>query len=176
MDNSKPVLSHAAAVRLRARGKQIAILVLAILAAYGLMAYVIVPSLWSGYDRRYPWLADAPDVTHIRDGHPGDPLNVALIGDEDQVKEIMNAAGQFGSKRVGFADWKNFWGGKTDSQSAGPNAVIWRGLPAADRPFHTHSATDYALDVRTPNNAPVGGASDKSDAGAVLGYLPSVPE
>jgi hypothetical protein len=91
-------------------------------------------------------------------------------------REIMNAAGQIGSKKVDFADWKSFWGGRTDARSAGPHAVIWRGLPATNRPFHTHSATDYALDVRTPNNAPVGGASDKSDAGAVLGYLPGVPE
>ena len=62
------------------RGKRIALAMFALVAVYGLAAYVVVPWIWKQYERRRPWLADAPDVTHLKDGHPGDPLNVALIG------------------------------------------------------------------------------------------------
>jgi hypothetical protein len=63
---------------------------------------VIAPLVWKRYEHRHPWLADAPDVTHIKDGHPGDPLNVALVGAEDEVKEIMKAAGWYPANPLGI--------------------------------------------------------------------------
>ena len=42
--------------------------------------------------RRHPSLDDVPGVTTTRDGHPGDPLNVALIGTETEVKALLLAA------------------------------------------------------------------------------------
>ena len=42
---------------------------------------------------RHPSLVDIPDITHTGSGIPGDPLNVALIGTEYEMKRIMLAAG-----------------------------------------------------------------------------------
>ena len=83
-------------------GKRVVLAVLAIAAVYGLAAYIVVPMLWSRYEHRHPWLADVPGVTLIEDGHPGDPLNVALIGAEDDLKAIMNAAGWFPANPLGL--------------------------------------------------------------------------
>jgi hypothetical protein len=70
--------------------------------AYVLAAYVVAPWLWSRYERRRPWLADAPNVTRLKDGHPGDPLNVALAGAEEEVHTIMRAAGWYPANPLGI--------------------------------------------------------------------------
>jgi hypothetical protein len=56
------------------------------------MAYVIMPAAWRRYTRRHPAFADLPGITHTGNGMPGDPLNVALIGTEEEVMKIMVAA------------------------------------------------------------------------------------
>jgi hypothetical protein len=96
------VVEQAASTGPRPVWKWLAIVVASAAAAYGLTAYVIAPRVWSRYEHRHPWLADAPDVTHIKDGHPGDPLNVALIGAEDEVQEIMQAAGWYPANPLGI--------------------------------------------------------------------------
>ena len=57
---------------------------------------------------------------------------------------------------------------------AGKDAVRWRGLPAADRPFYTHAPVDYALDMES-SNPPAAGASDGGDAGCIAKQLPTLP-
>ena len=61
--------------------------------AYLLIAYFIMPVDWRWYAHRHPSLEDIPDITHTGSGIPGDPLNVALIGTEHELKQIMLAAG-----------------------------------------------------------------------------------
>jgi hypothetical protein len=56
------------------------------------IAYLVMPAYWSGYTHRHPALSDIPGITHTADGIPGDPLNVALIGTETEVKKVMVAA------------------------------------------------------------------------------------
>jgi hypothetical protein len=56
------------------------------------VAYLLLPALWKRYVRRHPSLEDIPAITHTRAGIPGDPLNVALIGTEDEVMKVMVAA------------------------------------------------------------------------------------
>jgi hypothetical protein len=63
-----------------------------LLLLYLLTAYVIAPALWLRYARRHPSFDEIPRITYTGDGHPGDPLNVSLIGSERQVKRIMVAA------------------------------------------------------------------------------------
>jgi LssY C-terminus len=63
-----------------------------LLLLYLLAAYVIAPTLWVRYARRHPSFDEIPRITYTGDGHPGDPLNVSLIGTERQVKTIMVAA------------------------------------------------------------------------------------
>jgi hypothetical protein len=66
-----------------------------LLMAYLLIAYLLLPAAWIRYARRHPALDATPGVTLTGDDHPGDPINVALIGSEDNVKRIMLAAGWF---------------------------------------------------------------------------------
>jgi hypothetical protein len=86
-----PAGQPAARVRLVTR-KRLIILGVALLALYGLAAYVIVPAAWVRYAHRHPSFDDVPRITYTGDDHPGDPLNVALSGTETEVKKIMVAA------------------------------------------------------------------------------------
>jgi hypothetical protein len=65
--------------------------VLLVLPAYGLLAYVLLPASWSQYAR---WKAPrAAGVTRTAEGLPGDPLNVALVGSRPELVAAMRAAG-----------------------------------------------------------------------------------
>ncbi|MGA2032592.1 MAG: LssY C-terminal domain-containing protein [Thermoguttaceae bacterium] len=76
----------------RRRGKRLLTLVGGVIVGYLLAAYVVAPAGWLRYTHRHPAFDDVPGITHTADGIPGDPLNVALIGAETEVKEIMLAA------------------------------------------------------------------------------------
>jgi hypothetical protein len=76
----------------RKRWKQVAVLALALALVYLAVAYLLVPLLWVRHAHRHPSFDDAPRITHTIDGIPGDPLNVALIGTETDLKAIMLAA------------------------------------------------------------------------------------
>jgi hypothetical protein len=60
--------------------------------AYFVLAYILAPRVWKRYERRHPALDDIPRLTRTASDIPGDPLNVALIGTETDVKKIMLAA------------------------------------------------------------------------------------
>lgn len=60
---------------------------------YAVVAYLVAPLGWSRYVHRHPSLEDIPGITTTGDGHPGDPLNFALVGAEDDLKRAMLAAG-----------------------------------------------------------------------------------
>jgi hypothetical protein len=66
-----------------------------VLAAYLLVAYVLLPLVWLRYEHRHPALDELPGITETGDHHPGDPINVALIGTETQLQQIMLAAGWY---------------------------------------------------------------------------------
>src|SRR3954469_17410595 len=55
-------------------------------------AYVLLPALWRHYEHQ-PALAAAPKTTLTAQGIPGDPLNVGLIGSEEDVVPAMLVAG-----------------------------------------------------------------------------------
>lgn len=59
---------------------------------YFVIAYVILPLGWSRYLKRHPTFDDVPNITHTKTGIPGDPLNVALIGTETELKKAMLTA------------------------------------------------------------------------------------
>jgi hypothetical protein len=72
--------------------RRVALVVAGMLIAYAISAYVVMPALWVRYARRHPAFDDIPRITYTGDDHPGDPLNVALIGTETGLKKIMIAA------------------------------------------------------------------------------------
>jgi hypothetical protein len=63
-----------------------------LLLVYPAVAYLLMPGLWTRYARRHPSLDAIPHITYTGSHIPGDPLNVALIGTETDLKKIMLAA------------------------------------------------------------------------------------
>src|SRR5262245_44752590 len=79
-------------VRSRRRRRRIVQTLLVIGAIYLLVAYLVAPVVWRYYARRHPSFDDNPRITETSDGHPGDPLNVSLIGTEEHLHVIMKNA------------------------------------------------------------------------------------
>lgn len=69
--------------------------VLTALVVYLLIAYLLVPLLWRSYTKRHPALEEAPEITHTANGIHGDPLNLALVGTEEELQAAMLAAEWF---------------------------------------------------------------------------------
>jgi hypothetical protein len=63
-----------------------------LLFVWAVTAYVMLPAAWRSFDRRHPALTDVPRVTRTGNGIPGDPLNVALIGTEEEIQQVMAVA------------------------------------------------------------------------------------
>jgi hypothetical protein len=80
----------------RKRGglRRAATLILFILCGYGLLAYILLPELWTHYEHQRG-LANLPMVTRTGQGIPGDPMNVGLIGDQRDVICAMHQAGWY---------------------------------------------------------------------------------
>ncbi len=79
---------------------QLALLAVAMVAAlYVLAAYFIVPALWSHYEHE-PELAERPMVTRTAAGIPGDPLNVGLVGSQEEAVRALRAAGWYPADAV----------------------------------------------------------------------------
>jgi hypothetical protein len=90
---SSPNPASSAAPRKRwSLRKRLLGLFVALLLAYLVVAYLVMPALWKHYAHRHPSLEDIPGITHTASGTPGDPLNVALIGTKAEVMKIMVAA------------------------------------------------------------------------------------
>lgn len=61
---------------------------------YGVVAYIFLPMAWRHHEHQ-PGLAQRPMVTQTKQGIPGDPLNVGLVGEHDTIILAMNDAGWF---------------------------------------------------------------------------------
>ena len=92
IESSDAAMPSSQEPRLR-RFRRVVRLVFLALGAYLLTAYVIIPAIWKAYEWQHPSLEDIPRITYAADGIPGDPLNVALLGTEAEVKAILKAAG-----------------------------------------------------------------------------------
>jgi LssY C-terminus len=79
---------------LSARRRRWLLIFATVVIAYLILAYVVLPALWSHHERE-PGLAALPMVTRTSTGIPGDALNVGLIGTEEDILRAMRAAGWF---------------------------------------------------------------------------------
>ena len=77
-----------------ARLERVLLMLLAVVAVYTIIAYLLLPALWTHYEHQ-KGLANLPMVTRTAQGIPGDPINVGLIGNEKELLCAMNAAGWF---------------------------------------------------------------------------------
>jgi hypothetical protein len=95
--------------------------------AWLLIAYLVLPALWSHYEGN-PVLERSPRITHTSDGEPGDPLNVGLVADDTELHAAMTAAGWSVAAALGV---------KSDLEIAG-SVVL-------DRPDPTAPVSDHFL-------------------------------
>ena len=62
-----------------------------LLIAWAVAAYLLAPLVWKFYFRHHPSLDNFDRITHTADGHPGDPLNIAIVATEEQLIRAMMA-------------------------------------------------------------------------------------
>jgi hypothetical protein len=80
---------------------------LGLILAYLVLAYFVLPSFWRLYAGLHPSFDDVPRITLMGNKHPGDPLNVALVGTEDQLNAVMLAAGWYPADKLTLKScWK----------------------------------------------------------------------
>ena len=59
---------------------------------YLLIAYLLLPLDWMQYSWRHPAIDNVPTLTHTTSGISGDPINVGLVGMEQQIHTALLAA------------------------------------------------------------------------------------
>jgi hypothetical protein len=73
--------------------RRLLFLILGSILVYLLVAYLVLPRVWKTRTRRHPDLSAGPRLTHTAEGLPGDPLNIALVGSDQDVVRAMTAGG-----------------------------------------------------------------------------------
>ncbi len=133
-------------LRSRARFRRFATIALVLLVAYGLLAYLILPSLWTHYEHQ-KGLANLPMVTRTAQGIPGDPMNVGLIGDISDVVCAMHQAGWYPADPITL---------KSSIEIVGSVLLDrpYRDAPVSNL-YHQGRREDLAFEL------PIGGSADK---------------
>ena len=75
---------------------------LCLLIAWAGAAYLLAPLIWKLYFRHHPSLANVDRITHTADGHPGDPLNIAMLATEEELVRAMVAIGWYPANPITF--------------------------------------------------------------------------
>jgi hypothetical protein len=75
----------------RSKLKTALVILAIVLAAYGIMAYIVLPLTWTHYEHQ-KGLAGRPMVTRTAQDIPGDPINVGLVGAREDLLCAMHAA------------------------------------------------------------------------------------
>jgi hypothetical protein len=130
----------------RNRAKRALFAMLALAAAYALLAYVVLPAAWTHHEHQ-PGLAGRPMVTRTAEGIPGDPLNIGLVGGQNDVVRAMHAAGWFPADPI------------TLRSSAAIVASV-----LLDRPYRTAPVSPLYYDGRREDLAyelPAGGSASR---------------
>jgi len=91
--NQDPLAATPEPLRGHRRARTLAWFIAGVLIIWLVVAYLVMPIAWKRFAAKHPSLEDVPDITHTSDGIPGDPLNVALVGTEEQVRRILKDAG-----------------------------------------------------------------------------------
>jgi hypothetical protein len=75
------------------RTESVARILVGLIAVWLIASYFLVPTWWHFHESRHPVLTNGPRVTTTHAGIPGDPLDLAIIGSEDDLLAAMLAAG-----------------------------------------------------------------------------------
>jgi hypothetical protein len=87
--------------RRRRRGLWFFWIALSLLSIWAVVAYLLAPSVWKLYFRHH-FSLEVDRITHTADGHPGDPLNVAVVGTEEDLIRAMVAIGWSPANSITF--------------------------------------------------------------------------
>lgn len=85
----------------RGRGRALRTLA-ALFAVWAIAAYLFVPWVWREYFTHDPAADDIANITLTGDGHPGDPLNLKVIGSEEHLIRALAAAGWLPADPITF--------------------------------------------------------------------------
>jgi LssY C-terminus len=117
-----------------------------VIAAYGLMAYIVLPLAWSHYEHQ-KGLAGRPMVTRTAQDIPGDPINIGLVGAKNDVLCAMHAAAWYPADPITFR-----------------SSVEIVGSVVLDRPYRDAPVSPLYYDGRREDLAfekPVGTSADR---------------
>ena len=64
-------------------------IVLLSLSAWLVVAYLILPFVWRFVPREHPAVEDMPRITRTKHGISGDPINIAIVGTEEEIMAAM---------------------------------------------------------------------------------------
>jgi hypothetical protein len=129
-------------------------------------AYLVAPEGWTFYARHHPALDASPRITETGDHHPGDPLNVALIGTKEQLEAIMKAAGWYEAAALGIkSDLKiaaDTVLSRPDVAAPVSNLFLFGRKedlafeqPVGNNPRHRHHVRFWKLDKETKDGRPI---------------------
>ncbi|QDV66660.1 hypothetical protein Poly24_03470 [Rosistilla carotiformis] len=129
------------------------------------VAYLAAPWAWELYIRRHQDLDDQPRITRTSDGHPGDPLNVELIGSEAQLQQIMKAADWYSAAALGLKSDLKIAADTVLSRpdDAAPVSSLYLfgrkedlafEQPVGDNPRHRHHVRLWKTDEVNPEGRP----------------------
>ena len=144
-------------------------------------AYLLAPLLWKVAESRHPSLEDLPNVTRAADNIPGDPLNVSLIGSENDLIKGMAAAKWLEAKPLSLrsdlkiAEATVF---KRPDDQAPVSSLYLFGRkedlafekPVGDNPRQRHHVRFWKTDKIDPDGQPVWIGSAAFDKGVGLSH------
>jgi len=104
MTTNEPIADTPIAPRARRRWERLVFHCAALaLLAWLLAAYLVLPLWWRRYERRHPALDGTSWITRTGNGIPGDPMNIALVGNEKEIQLAMHAAKWFPADAITLA-------------------------------------------------------------------------
>ena len=102
-----PIIRHVAAAQVRVAvmlGNPIEKKIrwmLVILVAWSVATYLVILRIAKLYYRHH--FTDGPRITQTADGHPGDPVNIAIEGEDESIVRAMHAAGWYPAAPITLA-------------------------------------------------------------------------
>jgi LssY C-terminus len=131
---------------LQIRKRQALTILVALIALYVFVSYLVLPATWARIEHE-PGLSKYTMLTATAQGIPGDPINVGLVGDREDVVRAFHAAGWYPADPITLR-----------------TSVEIIGSVLLDRPYKTAPVSPLFFDGRREDLAfekPVGSSADR---------------